>query len=190
MCESVGKANLLTDCFDCKQYMESADLLLTCHPSPRFTTIVFMSSEVRRLLLDLDPFWGTEPLGMFPRFLKRTTDALMLMLLSRTVLKESDDLVILRVIFYSKMTLEKHLHSVFGTASETLGILRKSWHEFYDRLLLLRCFWFFVMPIFVYCSAVWWSAADTNLKLLGHLVSRASFAELCVGVMYAVRDQV
>ena len=35
-----------------------------------------MSSEVRRLLLDLDPYCGTDPLGMFPLFLKRTADVM------------------------------------------------------------------------------------------------------------------
>ena len=32
------------------------------------------SSEVRRLLVVLDPYGGTDPLGMFPLFLKRTAD--------------------------------------------------------------------------------------------------------------------
>ena len=44
-----------------------------------------------------------------------------------TVLKESDDLVILGVTFDSKMTFEKHLCSVSRAASQRLGILRKSW---------------------------------------------------------------
>ena len=43
-----------------------------------------------------------------------------------TVLKESDDLVILRATFDSKMTFEKHLHSVSRAASQRFGILRKS----------------------------------------------------------------
>ena len=47
---------------------------LTCHPSPSFTTFAFRSSEVRRLLLDLDPYGGTDPLGMLPLFLKRSAD--------------------------------------------------------------------------------------------------------------------
>ena len=51
MCESVGKADLLSDHFDTK----AVDLPLTCHPSPSFTTFAFRSSEVRRLLVDLDP---------------------------------------------------------------------------------------------------------------------------------------
>ena len=41
-----------------------------------------------------------------------------------TVLKESNDLVILGVTFDSKMTFEKHLRSVSRAASQRLGILR------------------------------------------------------------------
>ena len=48
------------------------------------------------------------------------------LIIGRTVLKESDDLVIVGVIFDSKMTYEKHLHSVSKAASQRLGIL-KSW---------------------------------------------------------------
>ena len=38
--------------------------------SPSLTTFVFRSSEVRRLLLDLNPYGGADPLGMFPFFLR------------------------------------------------------------------------------------------------------------------------
>ena len=76
MCESVGKADLLLDHFDSKQSREAVDLPLTCHPSYSFTTFAFRSSEVKRLLLDLDPYSGTDPLGMFPLLLKRTADAM------------------------------------------------------------------------------------------------------------------
>ena len=44
--------------------------------SPSLTTFKFRSSEVRRLLLDLDPYGGTDPMGMFPLFLKRTADVM------------------------------------------------------------------------------------------------------------------
>ena len=54
MCESVGKADLLSDHFDRKQSREAVDQPLTCDPSPSFTTFAFRSSEVRRLLFDLD----------------------------------------------------------------------------------------------------------------------------------------
>ena len=44
-----------------------------------------------------------------------------------TVLKESDDLVLLGVAFDSKMTFKKHLRLVSRAASRRLGILRKCW---------------------------------------------------------------
>ena len=72
MCESVGKADLLSDHFDSKQSREPVDLPVTCNPSPSLITFDFRSSEVKRLLLDLNPCGGTDPLGMFPIFLKRT----------------------------------------------------------------------------------------------------------------------
>ena len=56
MCETVGKADLLSDYFDGKQSRESVDPPLTCHPSPSLTSFAFRSSEVRRLLLDLDTY--------------------------------------------------------------------------------------------------------------------------------------
>ena len=75
-CESDGKADLLSDDFDSNQSREAVDLPLTCHPSPSFTTFAFSSSEVRRLLLDLDPYGVTDQLGMLPLFLKKTADVM------------------------------------------------------------------------------------------------------------------
>ena len=46
---------------------------------------------------------------------------------------------------------------------------------FHDRALVGRCFRGFVLPVLEYCSAVWCSAADTHLKLLGRAVSGALF---------------
>ena len=91
------------------------------------------------------------------------------------MLRESDDLVILGVIFDSKITFEKHLRSVSRAASQRLSILRKSCQVFHDRLLLAKCFRGFVLPVLKYCSAVWCSAADTHLRLLDRVVSGASF---------------
>ena len=76
MCESIGKADLLSNHFDSKQSREAVDLPFTCHPSPSRTTFAFRSREVRRLLLDLDPYGGTDQLGMFPLFLNRTADVI------------------------------------------------------------------------------------------------------------------
>ena len=92
-----------------------------------------------------------------------------------TVLKESDDLVMLGVTFDSKMTFKKHLRSVSRAASQRLGILRKSWQVFHDTLLLGRCFRGFVLRVLRYCSAVFCPAADTHLRLLDRVVSGASF---------------
>ena len=80
VCELVGKAGLLLDHFDSKQSKDAVDLARTCHPSPSLTTIAFRSREVRRLLLDLDPYGGTDPLGMFRLYLQRTADVLALVL--------------------------------------------------------------------------------------------------------------
>ena len=90
-----------------------------------------------------------------------------------TVLKESDDLVILGVTINSKLTFENRFFS--RAASQRLGVLIKSWRVFHDRALLGRCFRGFVLPVLEYCSAVWCSAADTHLKLLDRAVSGARF---------------
>ena len=49
---------------------------------------------------------------------------------------------------------------------------------FHDRSRLGRCFLGFVLPVLVYCSAVWCSAADTHLKLLDRAVSGARLITL------------
>ena len=95
--------------------------------------------------------------------------------IGETTLKESDDLVILRVTFDCKLTFEKHLLLVSRAASQRLGILRKSWRVFHDRSLLERCFRGFVLPVLEHCSAVYCSAADTHIKLLDRAVSGARF---------------
>ena len=74
VCESIGKANLLSDHFDVKRSRESVDL--TCNPSPRLISFAFRSSEVWRVLLDLNPYGLSDPLGMFPLSRKRIADVL------------------------------------------------------------------------------------------------------------------
>ena len=106
-----------------------------------------------------------------------------------TLLKESDDLVILWVTFDSKMTFEKHLRSVSIAASQRLGILRKSWRVFHDRSLLGRCFRGFVLSVLEHCSAVYCSAADTHLKLLDRAVRGARFdLGVCLSVTLVIVD--
>ena len=74
--------------------------------------------------------------------------------IGETLLKKSDDLVTLGVIFVSKTTIEKHLRSVSREASQRQGILRMSWlgeysmidRFFGDAVRALSCpFWSTVM---------------------------------------------
>ena len=77
-------------------------------------------------------------------------------------MRESYDLDILGVTFYSKVTLEKHLRSVSRAGSQRFRILRKSWRVFHDRLLLGRSFRGIVLPVLENGSAAWCSATDTH----------------------------
>ena len=93
------------------------------------------------------------------------------------------------VTFDSRMTFEKHIHSVSRGASQRIGILRKSWYVFHDRLLLGRCFRGFVLPDLDYCSAVSCSTADSHHKLLNPVVSAASFLTgVCLSVTLNIVD--
>ena len=59
VCESVGKADMLSAHFDGKQSRDPIYLPSTRHPSPSLTTFAFRSREVKRLLLDLDSYGGS-----------------------------------------------------------------------------------------------------------------------------------
>ena len=54
--------------------MESVDWPLTCHSSRRLTTFAFRSSDVRRLLLDLDPYVSSVQITSFPLSHKQTNN--------------------------------------------------------------------------------------------------------------------
>ena len=84
-----------------------------------------------------------------------------LLTIGGTVLKESDDFVILGMTFDSKMTFEKR--SVSRAACQRHSVLRQ---VFYDRLLFGRCFSVFLLLVFGEFCFLWCSAADTHLKLL------------------------
>ena len=55
-CESVGKADLLSDHFDSKLSREAVDLPLTCHPSPSLTNFAFRFRG-QASLVRLGPLW-------------------------------------------------------------------------------------------------------------------------------------
>ena len=76
VCESVGKADRLSAHFYGKQSRDPLDLPSICYPSPSLTTFALRSRKVKRLLLDLDSYGGTDLMGMFLLFLKRAAEVL------------------------------------------------------------------------------------------------------------------
>ena len=42
-----------------------------CHPEPKLTSIAFRSSELKKILANLDAHGGVDPNGLFPSFFKR-----------------------------------------------------------------------------------------------------------------------
>ena len=63
------------------------------------------------------------------------------------MLKESDDLVILRGTFDCKMIFQNHLRAVSRTAPQRLGILRKSWRVYHGSRLFRDGFGVFILPV-------------------------------------------
>ena len=80
-----------------------------------------------------------------------------------TVLKKSEDLDILGVIFDSNMSFEKHLRLVSRAASQRLGIMMNFCRVFNERSPL-EIFWGFVLPVLEHNSIARCSAADTHLN--------------------------
>ena len=81
-------------------------------------------------------------------------------------LTTSDSFKILGVNFDSKLTFEQHIRSVSSSVTQKIGILRKSFKNFGDEIIMMNCFNSFILPCLEYCSPVWLSAADSHLKLL------------------------
>ena len=59
------KAALFADMFDSKQSDDSLALPQSCFPKAELTTFAFHSGEVKKLLLDLDPYGGAGLDGIF-----------------------------------------------------------------------------------------------------------------------------
>ena len=72
ICESPGRQK----CCQPILMESSPGIKLICHPSASLTTLAFRSREVKQLLLDLDSYGGTDPLGTFPLCLKKTAKVL------------------------------------------------------------------------------------------------------------------
>ena len=63
-----------TDVFDIKQSNNSLTVPQSCFPEAELTTFAFRSGEVKKLLLELDPYGGAEPNDIFPLFFVKTAN--------------------------------------------------------------------------------------------------------------------
>ena len=70
------KAALFADVFDSKQGNDSLTMPQACFPEAQLTTFALRSGEVKKLLLELDPYGGAGPDGIFPLFFIKTANYL------------------------------------------------------------------------------------------------------------------
>ena len=70
------KAALFADVFDSKQINDSLIMPQSCFPEAELTTFAFHSGEVKKLLLELDPYGGAGPDGIFPLSFIKTVNYL------------------------------------------------------------------------------------------------------------------
>ena len=82
------------------------------------------------------------------------------LLKSNSSLSTCESFKILGVTFDSKSTFEKHIHSIYASVAQKIGLLRKSFRIFGDQDVLLRCFNSFFLPSLEHCSPVWSYVAD------------------------------
>ena len=68
------KANLLADYFKSKMSRDEVQIPSGCFPCPKLNSIAFRSSEIRKLLQNLDEYGGVDSNGIFPSFFKRFSD--------------------------------------------------------------------------------------------------------------------
>ena len=69
------KAAFFADVFDGIQSIDSLSMPQSCFPEAELT-FAFCSGEVKKLLLELDPYGGTGPDGIFPLFFVKTANYL------------------------------------------------------------------------------------------------------------------
>ena len=88
------------------------------------------------------------------------------LLVGSTSLNSCNSFRILGVMFDSKFTFERHIHSISSSVAQKVGLLRKSFRIFGNHDVLLKCYNSFILPCLEYCSPVWSFAADSHIKLL------------------------
>ena len=74
--------------------------------------------------------------------------------LDGTVVERVTDLKVLGVVLDTKLLFEGHIRSVAAFISGKLGIMRKALFLVCPPVLVLRCFWSFLLPALEYCSPV------------------------------------
>ena len=75
-CSPQEKADLLSSTFNSKQNDKILDLPSGCHPEPILNSFAFRSSELKKLLIDLEQSSGVDPNGLFPLVLIKIADVL------------------------------------------------------------------------------------------------------------------
>ena len=84
------------------------------------------------------------------------------------------ELKVLGVVLDTKLLFESPLRLITASVFSKLGIIHiRVLFLFADAVLVLRCFWSFLLPVLEYCSPVWMSAAASHLGLLDCLISKA-----------------
>ena len=124
---------------------------------------------MRRLLLDLDPYGGTDKLGMFHLFLKRTSDLMAsrlsvvfrrLVLLGRSAMKTVQKARVVQIDFTAAFDRVNHLEILYKLCSVCIG---GSVFSILTQFLSNRQ------------STLWWMIVGVNLVTLYQDCRRAMF---------------
>ena len=73
---ALRKTALFADVFDSKQSNDSLTMPQPCFAEAELTPFAFRSGKVKKLLLELDPYGGAGPDGIFPLFFIKTANYL------------------------------------------------------------------------------------------------------------------
>ena len=94
------------------------------------------------------------------------------LVLDGTVDDRVTELKVLGVVLDTNLPFEGHSRLMAASAFSKLAIMRKALCLFSDLVLVLRCFWSFLLPVLEYCSPVWISTTASHLGLLDRVVSK------------------
>ena len=104
------------------------------------------------------------------------------LILQGDTVSNCNDLSILGVKLDKTLSFESHVRDLVSTASQRLGLLRKSFKVFEDNSVSASCLRAFVLPLLEYCAPVWSSAAATHLSLVDRVFKSAN--ALCGGSVH------